>query len=550
MDSDKPQSQTDQDLAEWVLRRYERLKSYRANFETQWHEIALRILPRADDFTTKRSPGTKREDYIYDSTAVLALPAFASAMESMLTPRNSKWHMLRPHDLDLIGDEETELYCERVRDLMFRVRYSAYANFASQTYETYMGLGAFGTGAVFVQDALSKGIRYQCIPLSEMFVDEDAAGVVDTVIRRYELSARQAYQKFGDLCPADICNCVDKEPDRTFEFLHAVFPNEERKVNLRNFKGMAFRAVDVSVTGKRVLREGGYRTMPYAVSRYVTAPREVYGRSPAWDVLADVKTLNEMSKTTLRYGQLVTDPPWITADVDSLEPFKMRPGAINPGYMNEQGMVLAKALAPDGDPRITLEMANQRRESINRAFLITLFQILVDTPQMSATEAMLRAQEKGALLAPTMGRQQSELLGPIIARELDILQAAGALPEMPPAMRDRGGRVKVEYDSPLTRAQRAEEGVGILRTLEAITPLANIDPQMLKAINATRTLKRLREINGAPADMLNSDAEMAAMQEAEAQQQALAGLVQAAPAVSQTVKNLAQANKEATAAPF
>ena len=538
------------DYAQDILRRMDQLKTYRLNFERQWSEIALRILPRADDFIAKRAPGQRREEYVYDSTAQLALPAFASAMESMLTPRTTKWHRLRPMDLDLIGDPDVEAYCEMVTNILFRVRYSAYANFASQSYETYMGLGAFGTGAIFVHDALEKGIRYQSIPLHELYIQEDSSGVVDTVFRRYELTSRQAYQKFGEALPEDIKKWVEKEPERKFEFAHGVMPNEDRKKGVSNYRGMAIKACDVAVQKRQVIRESGFRSMPYAVSRYVTAPREVYGRSPAWDVLADVKTLNEMSKTMLRYGQLVTDPPWITADVDALSPFSMRPGSINPGFMNEQGAVLAKSLAPEGNPQLTLEMANQRRESINRSFLVTLFQILVDTPQMSATEAMLRAQEKGALMAPTMGRQQSELLGPIIARELDILQNAGALPPQPDQLRKRGGLLKIEYDSPLTRAQRAEEGVGILRTLEAITPIANIDPNVLKAINAERTLRHLREINGAPADMLFTPEELAAKAEAEQQQQNLAGLVEAAPAISQTVKNLAQANKDAGAAPF
>lgn len=538
------------DYVQEIIQRFERMRTYRANFERTWSEIALRVLPRADDFIVKRSPGVKREEYVYDSTAQLALPAFAAAMESMLTPRTQKWHNLRPSDPALLENEEVMAYCEFVRDLMFRLRYAPYANFASQSYETYMSLGAFGTGALFVQDGLSQGIRYQCIPLNQVYVQEDAQGVVDTVCRRYELTTRQAYQKFGDALPENISKFVEKEPDRTWEFIHFVQPNEDRDRRYDNARGMAIKACDVAMEGRKLVREGGYRVMPYAVSRYTTAPREVYGRSPAWDALADIKTLNEMSKTSLRYGQLVTDPPWITADLDGLAPFAVRPGAVNAGYMNEQGQVLAKTVAPEGDPRLTLEMAQQRRESINRAFLITLFQILVDTPQMTATEAMLRAQEKGALLAPTMGRQQSEFLGPVIKRELDIMLAAGAIPPAPEALVGRGGQLEIIYDSPLTRAQRAEEGVGIMRTFEAIGLIAQYDPSVTKVINAERAARRLATINGAPMDILNSVEELAAMEEAQAQQEQLAALVQAGPALGQTAKSLAQANTEAQKAPF
>jgi hypothetical protein len=36
-----------------------------------------------------------------------------------------------------------------------------------------------------------------------------------------------------------------------------------------------------------VVGEGGYRSFPYMVSRYVTAPREQWGRSPPLSALPD-----------------------------------------------------------------------------------------------------------------------------------------------------------------------------------------------------------------------------------------------------------------------
>ena len=77
---------------------------------------------------------------------------------------------------------------------------------------------------------------------------------------------------------------------------------------------------------------------------------------------------------------------------------------------------------------INEQKMEQRRVAIDDAFLVTLFQILVDTPRMTATEALIRAQEKGMLLTPTMGRQQSEALGPQIERELDLLMFHRILP--------------------------------------------------------------------------------------------------------------------------
>ena len=538
------------DIAKDLMSRQKRMKSARANFERYWHYIAQLILPRADDFIVQRMQGQRRDQAIFDSTAVYALTSFAAALESLLTPRTQKWHNLRPLDDDLANDKTVKVYCEQVRDILFKVRYSPRANFASQLHEAYMGLGAFGCGCVFTEDGLSHGIRYMNVPLAEMFIQEDFQGVVDTCHRLHKKTARQAYQKWGEALPEAIKKVVEKEPDREFEFLHVVQPNEERQVASWTPRGMAFASFDISVEHQQELRVGGYRTKPYAFSRYVTANREVYGRSPGMDALADIRTLNEMAKTSLRYGQLVTDPPWLTYDVDSLSPFSVRPGSINAGYLNERGEPLAKALAPSGDPQFGLEIQNQKRESINRAFLVTLFQILVDTPEMTATEVMERAQEKGALLAPTMGRQQGELLDPIIERELDILSHAGVLPPMPDALKRKGGNVHIVYDSPLSRAQRADEGVGILRTIEALTPLAQVDQRVLKRFNYDRIAVRLAEVNGMPADTLYSDEEMVAIDQQQQQIDQLKLALQAAPMVAKSAKDFAAANQQAQQAPF
>ena len=541
----------DNDLANEYLKRQERMETKRRNFDRYWHEVAARVLPRLDDFIYQRTPGTRRDENLFDSTAVYALTSFSAAIESLLTPRSSKWHNIVPEDDKLLEDKPTKLWCEAVRDKLFRVRYRPRANFSGQTNELYMSLGAFGNGGLFTDEIIGEGIYYQNVPLAELYFEEDAYGRVDTVHRKYKKTVRQAMQKWGDAVPEAISKYAEKEPDREFEFLHVVCPNTDRKPGMKTYRGMKYCSHDIAVEGKTLMKTGGYRTMPYAISRYVLANREVYGRSPAMEALADIKSLNEMSKTGLRYGQLVTDPPWMTYDVDSLSPFSTGPGTINAGYLNERGEPLAKALAPEGDPRFSLEMMNQKRESINRAFLVTLFQILVDDKtRMTATEVMERAQEKGALLAPTMGRQQSDFLDPTIEREIDILASAGALPPMPNALRQSGGGIRARYDSPLSRAQRAEEGVGILRTFEAVAPMMQIDQSVAKRINFDKAVQILAEVNGAPAAIIYSDDEMAAINQQNQNAQQMQNILQAAPMVSETAKNLAQANQAAQTPQF
>jgi hypothetical protein len=536
--------------ADEIIRRQEGMLSERSIFESHWREIAERILPRSNHFRVNRNPGDKMTEKVFDATANLALDRFAAAMESMLTPRTQRWHKLRPIDPELSENPEVQAWMDQVTQILFSVRYSPKSNFASQANEVYVSLGAFGTGGMFIDDDPGKGIRYRSVHLSEMFIAENHQGVIDTVFRKFPMTARQAAQKFGtDNLSESIKAALEKSPDRRFDFIHAVQPNTDKKAGRKDYRGMDYYSCYVSIDGKNILAEGGYRAFPYAVGRYTTSPKEVYGRSPAMTVLPDIKMLNEMSKTVIRAAHKIVDPPLLLQEDGALQAFNLAPGSLNFGGVNDQGQQVVHPLQTNARVDIGLEMMDQRRQIINDAFLVTLFQILVDAPQMTATEAMLRAQEKGALLAPTMGRQQSEFLGPMIERELDILAKVGVLPPMPQALIDAGGMVDVEYVSPLNKAQRAEEGVAILRTLESVTPLAQIDPSVMTVFDPEAIARELADINGVPAKVIRSKEAIQAMKDQQAEAQQAQALLEAAPVVSSSMKNLAEVQAMAAAAP-
>jgi len=147
-------------IATDIVKRYEKLEAERGTWESHWSEIADRVLPRyADTFfkpTAEQTRGEKRTEKMIDSTAGLALERFAAAMESMLTPRTQKWHRLKPSDASLNRDRDTKLWFEAATNELFRQRYSARANYASQQHEVYMSLGAFGTSIMCV-DAHDRG---------------------------------------------------------------------------------------------------------------------------------------------------------------------------------------------------------------------------------------------------------------------------------------------------------------------------------------------------------------------------------------------------------
>lgn len=524
-----------------IFKRFDNLRNSRGVWESHWEEIAERVMPRAAEFVGERTQGDKRTEKLYDATAALALERFAAAVESLLTPRGAKWHTLKTTNIELNKEPAVRLWFDQVADTLFQYRYRPKANFAGQTHESYLSLGAFGTGPIFVDEAPDRGAIYRACHLADVFIAENEHGMIDTVFRRFEVSARQAMRMFadGDLSD-DLQKCAQEKPDERIKLLHVVMPRTDRDPTRRDRKNAKWFSGYFEIKTKHLIEEGGFDTMPYIVSRYVTGPRETYGRSPAMTILPDIKMVNEMSKTVIRASQKVVDPPLLIADEGVMFPINSNPGAATFARMDGRNQPPIQPLQTGARVDIGLEMMEQRRKIINDAFLVTLFQILVETPQMTATEVLQRAQEKGALLAPTIGRQQTELLGPLIEREFDILDSQGLIPDPPDVLIEAGGEYEVEYVSPLSRAMKAEEGVGILRTLEMVQPIAAVDPGVMDNFNTDEITRILANTNGAPQRILKDPADIDAMRQQRSQQEATQAMMSQAPQAADAALKVAQ----------
>lgn len=539
------------DRAEHYLRLQSQMEAQRGVFELHWREIGDLVRPNQNMFQQIIRPeGDKRNQRIFDATAQLALPKFAAAVISMAFPATQQYHKLTHPDDAVAHSKPVREYLEAVNNHLFKVRYAPHSNFQAQSGEVVLDNGAFGTGVLFIDDVLGLGIRYKSFPLAEAYIAEDEHGRINRLHRKFQMTAYQAVSKFGgDAVSEGIRNAADKQPLTKFWFLHCVGPNDDYDGSRRDLRGMRFHSCYIEQEKRSVVEEGGYRSFPFAVPRFETAPGETYGRSPAMTVLPAIKTLNEMKKTVLRAGQMVVAPPLMLTEDASLQAFNMRSNALNYGYLDGQGNALVKPFQTQGRVDIGLDMMNQERETINDAFYVTLFRILVEEPQITATEAMLRAQEKGQLLAPTMGRMQAELLGPMVERELDILSAAGVLPPMPRELLEAGGEYKISYQSPLNQAQQAGVGMGILQTIQAIAPLAQVDPSVMMIFDVEKAARMLSDINGVPASIIRSDEDIQAMKAQQAQAAQAQQLLAAAPVAASAAKDLASAQAMAASAP-
>lgn len=546
--------------AQKIVERFGKLRSDRSTLESHWQEIAERVLPSYNGvfFGNERNPGDKRTEKMIDATGAKGLERFAAIVEYFVTPRNQTWHRLKHQDPALMRQRPVSLFFEELTRRLFNQRYAAKAGYVSTQHESYISLGAFGTGTFFVEkpsrkeepaERDPKGIRYRSIPISHVYFDRNFAGIIDKAYRCFKLSANQAAAQFGRENLPDVIQKELKKADENpayngcdqekFEFIHAVVPNRDYDGSKIDDRGKAWRSLYVSKEGPQIVDRGGFRTWPFPVNRYVTAPGELYGRSPAMLALPAIKTINAEKEIVLKQGQRAVDPVLLAFDDGVIDTFDLTPGAINPGGVTPDGRKLVQRLDDGVGISVGVDLMEIERNDINDIFLVSLFQILVDNPQMTATEVLERTREKGALLSPTAGRQQADALAPMVERELDLMAEQGLIPEVPPELLEAGGiDYDIEYDSPLARAQKAEEASGFLRTLEIASNIAAVkgDPSVLDPFNMDLALREINWINAGPERWMNDEETVAQIREGRAQQAQAQMMIEAAPAAAGLMK--------------
>ena len=545
-----------------ILREFQQYQTRRAMFAMQWEEVAQLILPTHRNtffYQSYNTPGLKKTQQQVDATGALALHRFCAIADSLVTPRTQQWHGLRC-DESLMKSRDVKLWLEKTAKALFKYRYAANANFAAQNYNKWQSTGAFGNSTVYVDKfdnrwhGGGRGLRYKAVPLGETFFGENHQGKVDRMIRWFRLTAYQAVQKWGRAAlPESLVGPLQQDSQWRYNFLHCVRPRgDDYDPQALDASAFPFSSHYVSIEGRCLMEEeSGYRTFPFAVDRYDQAPGEVEGRGPAQIVLPSLKTLNAQKIVFLKTGHRAADPVLLLTD-DGIVGMDMRPGAQNKGGVTPDGKPLIHTL-PVGDIKITLEMMQEERGIIDDTFLVSLFKVLSDHPDMTATQVIQLVNEKGMLVAPTLGRQHTEYVGGLVPRELDLLFELGLLDRPPPALIEaaRGSRrnlidmLEVTDTSPLAQMAQGAEVAGFFRMLEQLTQVVSAtgNPAYLNRLDFDVAIPEIARNQLVPERWITSDQKYVQIQQQLAKQAAQKAATDALPAQAAMVKARAVAAK-------
>ena len=526
---------------EYIKKRCSALESDRATWEDHWQDILDYVMPRKADISFVRAKGTKRTEVLYDSTAITANNLLAASLQGTLTSPSLPWFHLKLRDKELNEHRDVQLWLEDSARRMYDTFNES--NFNTEVHELYLDLCSVGTGSMFVEEGNNgfetEGIHFNTLHIAEYFIQENINVQVDTLYRKYKLTARQAIEEFGeDNLGEKIIEASKNKPDKMFNFIHAVEPTKdyERALGKANTK-LPFHSCHVCVEDKMVVRTGGYNEFPYLVPRWAKATGEIFGRSPSYNALPDIKTLNKAVEIGLKAWAKAIDPPLLVQDDGVIGRVRMTPAGIT--VVRNDGAI--KPLQIGSNWQITDMKETQLRTAIRQAYYSDQLQ-LQEGPQMTATEVQVRYELMQRLLGPTLGRFQSEFLNPLIERTFGIMLRAGALMPEPDII--KGQQIDVEYVGPLARSQRMEESVAIERLYGLAMNVVQVDPTIMDNINHDEAIRLRATLLGVPKTILRGRDEVEELREQRAEQQQAMAQAQEQQAAGDAMQSQAKAAKD------
>lgn len=549
--------------ADYLKKLYDEAKNLRSPYENDWRMAAAYCLPQhyaswqtiGPTLNNTSNAATKR--IAYDSTGLRSLPKYAAILERMATPQGQRWHGLTPSDDSLRKSLRVRSYFDQVTNLLFKRRYDPRARFRVTTSEMWQAMGVYGNGPIFTgirrRSVMSPeaGFSYISCKMSDCFVLVDDDGNVTNFFRRIWLNVRQFKMKWPN---AKIPDCMAKEAAKAepseaayFEFAHIVFPRDSDEYDPKSLTSRRHPWCGVYIaTDKPEFVEGeedkGYQNMPYLMPRPMSVAGDAYGYSPAIQALPSLGGASSIKKTNLKMGNKAVDPALLAHDDGVLGgTIDQRPGRINYGLVNKEGKPLVAAM-PSGNFQVGEVLLQDERHDVEDSFFVTLFQILQESPEMTATEVIERVAERASLLSPTMGRIQSEFLGPDIEREIGMLIELGEMPEMPPELVEARGQYEVQYTSPLAKGMYAEEVSGFMRIKEMATAEAQLtgDMSALDLFNNDVAYPEIADYLAVPARWMNDENTITAKRDARAQQQQQAEMMKNSAGMASAAKTVSE----------
>jgi hypothetical protein len=487
------------------MEKYNRAKAKRERFVPLFEECYEYTLPQRESFYYEEH-GQRRDDRIFDETAVVGVQEFASRLQSGIVPNYARWAQFSagsevpPEDRDRINNELDEI-TQYVFDILQN------SNFSQSIHECFLDL-AVGTAVLLVEEGDSLNpLNFVSIPLPRIVLDIGPDEAVDHIFRERR---GIRFDMLGQLYPAQ------KFDQKVLGRMNGNDTTDVLEIVCRDYSAKnqtAFLYYAICQTTKTVLhykKLTGIGSNPFIAFRWSTSNNEIYGRGPVFNSLSAIKTVNLVMQLVLENAQMQVSGIYQMEDdgVINVDTINLVPGTIIPKAMGSAGLQPINAA---GRLEFSQFVYEKHRMDIKKNLFMDMLADPNKTPA-TATEVAERMADLSRRMGAAVSRLQSEMVQPVLQRVIYILKKQGRI-ELPTV---NGREIKIRSISPLAQAQSNEDIVGISRYLETIGNF--FGPDMLRVlIDPEKTAIHLAELFNVPDTLIRDEDQRRQISEAAQQ---------------------------------
>ena len=499
------------------LRRLASMRSMRTPHEYVWrdcfdHSFTMRGTGLQQNSLTA-AQALDRKARIVDSTATDAGTILASALQSGMTPANSRWQ-----SLEVFGaDDEGKRWLDEASENLHQEIHNS--NFDSIGLEAHLDMVGAGWFVMFIDvDHEVGGLHFEGWPLAQCYLaSSKAGGMVDTVYRVYTINAGQAVEfanKRGGKISDTVQARLATDPDFQVEMLHYIGPRKDYVPGGKMSKNLLFESCHIETNTQHLVLESGFEEFPCAVPRWSLIPDTPYAVGPMFNVLPDVRELNELKRLDKAASEIAIMGMWIAEDDGVLNPRTIKVGAHKVIVANSVDSM--KPLSTGANWQLADTRIAQLQQGIRKILMADQLQPQ-GGPQMTATEIHARVALMRQQLGPLFGRMQAEYLQGLVARTFMLGYRAGVFGQAPQSLAGRNFTIK--YISPLAKSQKLEDVSAINQFNAALAPVAAVKPEVMDNIDFDDQTRSLAEGLGIPMTGLRTREDVSALRQARTQQQ-------------------------------
>ena len=510
---------------------YDHAKSELDTWNSYFQELSNYVMPRITVTDTTSNPENNRWGDLFDSTATHANLTLGQGQMSFLSPIDEQWFEFQP-PYQMREDDDAIGWYKECSNIAFEEL--ALSNFYTEIHEMYLQRSGFGTAALFNTDRNGK-LFFKNYDIGTYCISEDADGFVDKFYRCWKVSADQFVELFPDApMPERVAAKygTERSCDVDFEIIHMVMPRRGYNPKLDNAENKPFASYYLFKQTKVILKESGFSSFPFMVTRYLrwnSFLQGAYGWCPTSAAMPDIRQVNLLQQYMDVLAETAAFPRiLVPSDLDG--EVDLRAGGktqFNPYSQN----ALPQEWATQGRYDIGKDRIDVRQKAVKDAFHVDLFKMFAELDRganMTVREVMERSGEKLAQFSPTFTRLISEGFNPLLGRVFELLSGMGKFPDPPESLglpTEDGGRnippPSVQYTSRLALAIKAIQNTAGIQTLDALTPLVQIDPTILDTFDMDAFIRGFARNSGVPEQWLNTAQEVGEIRKIrQAQQQA------------------------------